>query len=65
MHQEAGSRSRTVIDAPAAAELLDVSVARLYDMARRDMIPVVRYGRRLRFVVEHLNDWLDQGGTAQ
>lgn len=64
MDQVAETRPRTVIDAPAAAEMLDVSVARLYDMARRDMIPVVRYGRRLRFVREHLTDWLDQGGTA-
>jgi excisionase family DNA binding protein len=52
-----------LIQAKRASEVLSVSLARLYELARLGIIPVVRLGpRQIRFDEEALNEWVKQGG---
>lgn len=46
------------------ATMLDVPSARVYEMARRGIIPVVRMGRQLRVNPEQLGNWIAAGGQA-
>lgn len=46
-----------------AAAILVVKRARIYDLCRRRMLPVVRIGRQVRFDSQALLDWISQGGT--
>lgn len=53
--------------AKRAAELLDVSVARIYEMARTHILPkhvAVRLGRQLRIDEDALREWIRSGGAA-
>lgn len=45
------------------AEMLDVPVARAYEMARNGTLPVVRIGRQVRIDPEKLKEWIDSGGS--
>lgn len=47
-----------------AAALLSVSVARAYELARTDVIPVVRLGRQVRVNEAALHAWIAAGGAA-
>ena len=49
---------------PEVAELLDVSAARAYELAREGVIPVVRLGRQVRVEEGALQDWLLNGGAG-
>jgi excisionase family DNA binding protein len=44
------------------AEMLDVPPARVYEMARRGLLPVVRMGRQVRVDPEQLETWIEAGG---
>ncbi len=48
-----------------AAQRLGVSEWRAYDMARRDLIPVVRLGRSIRVDMLRLEQFIENGGTPQ
>lgn len=49
--------------APEAAELLRVTPNRMYELARRNMIPAVRLGRQVRFPEAKLLEWIERGGS--
>ena len=54
-----------LIQARRASEVLSVSLARLYELARLGVIPVVRLGpRQIRFDEEALTEWAKQGGLV-
>ena len=46
------------------ASMLDVPAARVYEMARRGILPVVRMGRQLRVDPEQLEGWIAAGGQS-
>jgi len=46
--------------------MLSVSLARLYELARLGVIPVVRLGpRQIRFDEDALAQWVRQGGAVE
>lgn len=47
-----------LLDAPEAAELLNVRVSWVRDAARERVLPCIRVGRHLRFTRTMLEDWL-------
>jgi excisionase family DNA binding protein len=54
-----------LIQAKRASEVLSVSLARLYELARIGIIPVVRLGpRQIRFDEDALTEWVKNGGLA-
>ncbi len=60
-----GDKSMRLIQARRASEVLSVSLARLYELARLGVIPVVRLGpRQIRFDEEALTEWAKQGGLV-
>ena len=55
-----------LIQARRASEVLSVSLARLYELARLGVIPVVRLGpRQMRFDEDALTEWAKQGGLVK
>src|SRR5207302_2597178 len=56
----------SLIQAKRASEVLSVSLARLYELARLGVIPVVRLGpRQIRFDEDALTRWVRQGGWVE
>ena len=54
-----------LVQAKRASEVLSVSLARLYELARLGVIPVVRLGpRQIRFDEDALTEWVKNGGLA-
>lgn len=54
-----------LIQAKRASEVLSISLARLYELARLGVIPVVRLGpRQIRFDEDALALWVSQGGAV-
>lgn len=56
-----------LVDAGRIAEILGVSQARVYELARIGVLPdgvVVRLGRQIRFDDDALVEWIRAGGTA-
>jgi excisionase family DNA binding protein len=51
-----------LLTAKETAEVLSVSLARLYELARVGTVPVVRVGRQVRFSREALSSWITSGG---
>ena len=49
---------------PEVARVLNISNARAYELARRDLLPVVRLGRQLRVDPEALAERLKAGGRG-
>ena len=49
---------------PEAAEVLRVPRARIYQLAREGLLPVVHLGRQLRVDESALQDWIASGGKA-
>ena len=47
-----------------AAELLRLRPARVYELAREGVLPVVRLGRQVRVEEQALRDWIARGGQA-
>ena len=57
-------RSTVLLKMPEVAEILNCSTARCYEMARTQILPVVRLGRQLRIDREKLQEWINNGGQA-
>lgn len=53
-----------VLTCPDVAALLNVSEARVYELARMRILPSVRLGRSVRFLEAAVLDWLAHGGAA-
>lgn len=49
--------------AQEAADLLRVNANRLYDLAKRGVVPPVRIGRQVRFEEGSLLEWIASGGS--
>lgn len=49
---------------PEVAEILSVSEARAYALAREGLMPVVRLGRQVRVDTEKLAEWIEEGGAG-
>jgi excisionase family DNA binding protein len=47
-----------------AANLLRVTPNRLYDLAKRGIVPCVHIGRQVRFHEKLLLDWIVRGGSS-
>jgi excisionase family DNA binding protein len=56
--------SPVVYEAPEVARLLNVKVSRVYDLARKGLIPSVRLGRHVKVPIAAFEAWLAGGGTA-
>jgi excisionase family DNA binding protein len=55
-----------LIRAPEAARMLDIRLARLYELTRQRIIPAVRVGQKqLRYDRETLREWIQRGGLKQ
>lgn len=55
-----------LIQAKRASEVLSVSLARLYELARLGVIPVIRLGpRQIRFDEDALIEWARHGGLVE
>jgi excisionase family DNA binding protein len=55
-----------LIKAKEAAELLDVRLPRLYELARLKVVPFVRFGpKQIRFDPDVLAEWSRQGGVGK
>jgi excisionase family DNA binding protein len=53
-----------LITAKEAAELLDIRLARLYELARTGVVPSVRLGeKQIRFSESALHAFIDRGGV--
>lgn len=54
---------KQILLADEVAELLRVDRQRVYELARRNAIPVIRLGeRQYRFDAEAIKDWIARGG---
>ena len=53
---------RKLLRISEVADMLDVPLARAYEMAREDIIPVVRLGRQLRVDPDRFDAWIRAGG---
>ena len=49
--------------APEAAELLRVTPNRMYELAKRNLIPSMRLGRQVRFPEAKLLERIERGGS--
>jgi excisionase family DNA binding protein len=47
---------------PEVAQILAVSPQRAYELARKDLLPVVRVGRQVRVDPRRLEEWIAEGG---
>jgi putative molybdopterin biosynthesis protein len=54
-----------LLTAKETAEVLKVSLPRVYELARTGLIPCVRMGRQIRFDEEKLREWAAQGGSTE
>ena len=55
-----------LIKAPEAAKMLDIRLARLYELTRLKVVPAVRIGpKQLRYDQETLRLWIQKGGLNQ
>lgn len=54
---------RQILIADEVAEMLRVDRQRIYELARRNAIPVIRIGeRQYRFDAEAIRQWIESGG---
>jgi len=56
-------QEQLVMAADVAAKL-QVTEARVFELARMKLLPCVRIGRQVRFVPEQINAWVQNGGQA-
>lgn len=53
-----------MLTAKEVAVLLKLPLARVYELTRQDIIPVVRFGRRqVRYDAQSLAEWAKRGGV--
>ncbi len=55
---------RRLMRAPEVAARLGVPVGRVYELARRRLIPVVHIGRQRAFDPDRIDEWIDNGGCG-
>lgn len=56
---------RQILVADEVAEMLRVDRQRVYELARRNAIPVIRLGeRQYRFDAEAIKQWIERGGSS-
>ena len=56
---------RQILIADEVAEILRVDRQRVYELARRNAIPVIRLGeRQYRFDAEAIRQWIARGGST-
>jgi len=53
---------KKLITVEQAADILNVSVDRVYAIARENILPVVRIGRQIRVDPEQLDEFIASGG---
>jgi excisionase family DNA binding protein len=53
-----------LLTARETAEQLQVTRARVYEMARVGLLPSIRMGRQVRFDEGALKQWVERGGSA-
>jgi excisionase family DNA binding protein len=54
---------KQILVAEEVAEMLRVDRQRVYELARRNAIPVIRLGeRQYRFDAEAIKQWIERGG---
>ena len=46
------------------ATILNVTVARAYELARTGLLPTVKLGRQVRVDETRLREWIEAGGAA-
>ncbi len=57
---------KQILVADEVAELLRVDRQRVYELARRNAIPVIRVGsRQYRFDSEAIRQWIERGGRLE
>lgn len=57
---------REILVADEVAEMLRVDRQRVYELARRNAIPVIRLGeRQYRFDAEAIRRWIERGGSTE
>lgn len=57
---------RQILVANEVAEMLRVDRQRIYELARRKAIPVIRLGeRQYRFDANAIRLWMEQGGSKE
>ena len=59
-----GCKTESLVKANIVARCLDVSEARVYEMAKLGIIPCVRLGRLVRFRMDAIEAFVEQGGAA-
>ncbi|HHU98210.1 MAG TPA: helix-turn-helix domain-containing protein [Petrimonas sp.] len=55
--------NQRLMTASQTAKMLNISKHRLYDLAKRGIVPHVRLGRQVRFDTKQIDAWLEHGGT--
>jgi excisionase family DNA binding protein len=56
---------RQILIADEVAKILRVDRQRVYDLVRRNLIPVIRLGeRQYRFDAEAISKWMECGGSS-
>jgi excisionase family DNA binding protein len=53
-----------LLSAEEAASRLGVSTQRVYDLARKKLMPVVRLGRQIKISERSLEQWIESGGMS-
>jgi excisionase family DNA binding protein len=62
---EGDRMERQILVADEVAEMLRVDRQRVYELARRNAIPVIRVGeRQYRFDAEAIRQWIERGGRS-
>lgn len=57
--------AQQILIADEVAEMLRVDRQRVYELARRNAIPVIRLGeRQYRFDGEAIRQWMERGGST-
>lgn len=57
---------RQILIADEVAEMLRVDRQRVYELVRRNAIPVIRVGeRQYRFDAEAIRQWIERGGSVE
>lgn len=56
--------SPSLIAAPEAADLLGITVHRLYELSREGVVPSVRLGRSFRYSPVALHEFIRTGGVS-
>lgn len=60
-----GHEPDRLLTIPQVAERLAIPTGHAYELARRDVLPVVRFGKYVRVSLASLNKWIGQQTTPQ